>query len=56
MNYQVILLRKFLQFYLISLFPGHNKRQPMFPSKKWFLEKYLKIKQNFKKTSPYSFL
>ena len=32
----------------ISLSP-YNKRRPMFPNKKWFLEKYLKFKQNYKK-------
>ena len=43
-----IIKKIFAILFNISISP-YNKRQPMFPSKKWFLEKYLKIKQNFKK-------
>lgn len=43
---QNILKKFFAIIFNISISP-YNKRQPMFPNKKWFLEKYLKIKQKF---------
>jgi predicted SAM-dependent methyltransferase len=40
--------KTFAYLFNISISP-YNKRRPMFPNKKWFLEKFLKIKQNYKK-------
>ncbi len=43
------ILKKMLAIlFNISISP-FNKRRPMFPNKKWFLEKYLKFKQNYRK-------
>ena len=42
-------IKKILAYlFNISISP-YNKRRPMFPNKKWFLEKYLKVKQSCKK-------
>ena len=42
-------IKKILAYiFNISISP-YNKRRPMFPNKKWFLEKYLKVKQSHKK-------
>ena len=42
-------IKKILAYlFNISISP-YNKRRPMFPNKKWFLEKYLKVKQSRKK-------